>query len=100
MLQDVVEGGAVVGQDRLDRAGEFGQIVRRDVAGHGDRDAGRAVEQQIGRPTGEDRRLVQRLIEVWREVDRVLVEIGKHLLRDASQTRFRITHRSRWIVIN
>ena len=44
VLQDVVEGGVLVVEDRLDGAGQLGEVVWRDIAGHGDGDSGGAVE--------------------------------------------------------
>ena len=71
---------------------DLGQVVRRDVGGHADRDAGGAVDEQIrdarraARPA-----LDSRLVEVRREVDGVLVDVGEHLVRDLGQPRSRCT---------
>src|SRR3989441_1878462 len=44
---------SIDGRDGLD------QVVRRDVRGHADGDAGRAVHDQVRQPGGQDRGLLQ-----------------------------------------
>jgi hypothetical protein len=61
------------GDDPVD---DLGEVVRRDVGGHADGDARRAVDQQVRDRRGQHRGLGRRLVEVRDEVDRVLVEIG------------------------
>ena len=99
VLQYVVQSGLLVRQDRLDGAGQLGQVVRRNVTGHRHCDSGCAVEQQIRGAAGQHGRFVQGLVEVWSKGNRVPVQVGEHFLSDTRQPSFRITHRSGWIVI-
>ena len=65
-----------------DAVDDLPQVVRRDVGGHADGDAGRAVDQQVRVDGGEDRRFGGRLVEVGDEVDGVLVEVVHHRFGD------------------
>ena len=56
------------------------QVVRRNVGRHADRDAGRAVDQQIGDPRRQDAGLFLLAVVVGDEIDRFLVDIGKQAL--------------------
>ena len=69
------------GRDRL------AQVVRRDVRGHADRDAARAVDEQVREARRQDDRLVVLAVVVGLEVDRVGVEVAQHLARDRGQPR-------------
>ena len=64
------------------RVDDLAQVVRRDVGRHADRDAGRAVDQQVRQPRGQDRRLGLLVVVVGLEVDRLLVDVGQQLLAD------------------
>src|SRR5690606_5954345 len=65
----------------------FGQVVRRDVGRHADRDAGGAVDQQVREPGRHDRRFVFLLVVVGLEVDGVLVDVGHELMRKTGHAR-------------
>ena len=67
---------------------DFAQVVRRDVGRHADGDAGRTVDQEIGKRRRQDRRLGGRFVEVGDVVDGVLVEIGHHRLGERLEPRF------------
>ena len=83
-----------------ERVHDLGEIVRRDVRGHSDRDARRAVDDEVRDARGEHRGLLERLVEVRREVDGVLVDVGEHLVRDLRQTRLGVTHRRRRVAVD
>ena len=70
---------------QLDRLGHLAQVVRRDVGGHADRDARRPVDQQVRDLGRKDRRLLQPVVEVGLEVDRVLVDVLQHGHRDPGE---------------
>ena len=55
------------------------RLWRRDVGGHADRDAGRAVHQQVGEARGQHDRLGGAAVVVGAEVDGVLVDVPHHL---------------------
>ena len=87
--------------DRPDHAVDhFAQVVRRDVGRHADRDAGRAVDQQIGNVRGKNGRLFGRLVVVRNEVDGLFVEIRHHVVGQRLQTRLGVPHRRRRIAVD
>ena len=61
---------------------DFAQVVRRDVGRHADRDAGRAVDQQVRDLGRQDRRLLFLAVVVRLEVDGFLVDVGQQLAGD------------------
>ena len=90
-LDDVAE--CIVGRfgivdERCDRVGNFAEIVRRDVRRHADRDAARAVDEQLRQPSGQHRRLLALIVEVGNEIDGFFVDVGEHFERSARQPRF------------
>ena len=82
------------GRDRL------AQVVRRDVRGHADGDAARAVDQQVREPRRQDDRLVVLAVVVGLEVDRVGVQVAQHLARDRRQPRLRVPHRCGRVLVD
>ncbi len=99
-LAQVVGGefGIVDHGDR--RVDDLAEVVRRDVGRHPDRDAGRAVDEQVGELGRQDRRLLLRPVVVVDEVDRVLVDVGEHLAGDRGQPRLRVAHGGRRVAID
>ncbi len=58
---------------------DLAEVVRRDVGGHADGDAGGAVDQQVGHAAGQHRGLAPRLVVVGHQVDGVGVDVAQHL---------------------
>ena len=71
---------------------DFVQVVRRDVGRHAHRNAGRAIDQQVGQPRRQHRGLFLRAVVVGREVDGFLVDVGQHLVGDLRQADFGVPH--------
>ena len=69
------------------------EVVRRDVGRHADRDAAGAVDQQVRQPRRQHQRLVLAAVVVRAEVDRLLVEIGQHLVGDLGEPDLGVAHR-------
>ena len=67
------------------------EVVRRDVGCHADRDAGRAVHQQVGEAGRQYDRLLALLIEVRLEIDRVFLDIRQHVVRQLGHAGLGIT---------
>ena len=68
--------------DQLDRrVDDLGEVVRRDVRRHADRDAGRAVDEEVRELRRQDHRLDERAVVVRRPVDRLLVDVVAEELR-------------------
>ncbi len=78
-FQQFFVGGLGVHQEPLHPGGHFAQVVRGDVGRHPDRDATGTVDQQVGKPAGQDCRLLRAAVVVGGEVDRVLVDVAQHL---------------------
>ena len=75
-------------------------VVRRDVGRHADRDAGRAVDQQVRIGRRKNGRLFGGLVEVGDEVDGLLVEIAHHLFGELLETRFGVAIGGRRIAVD
>ena len=87
--------------DHGDHGGhDFTQIVRRNVRGHAHRDTRRAVHQQVRNARWQHARLFETVVEVRREVDRILVDIGEHLDRHARESRLGVSIRGRVVAFH
>ena len=76
----------------------FAQVVRRDVGGHADGDAGGTVDQQVREAAGQYGRLLGFAIVVGHEIDGVFVDVTHHFHGEGSHTAFGVTHGGRRIV--
>ena len=76
------------------------EVVRRDVGRHADRDAGRAVHQQVGEAGRQYDRLLALLIEVRLEIDRVFLDIRQHVVRQLGHAGFGITVSCRRVAVH
>ncbi len=79
---------------------DFGEVVRRDVGGHADGDAGAAVDDEVGDARGQDGGLDGGLVVVGGEVDGVGVDVGEHLAGDAGEARLGVTHGGGWVAVD
>ena len=82
VLHEVGQGGLRVVQDADAGVDDLPQVVGRDVGGHADGDARRAVDQQVGQPGGEHPGLLAALVEVRVPVRDLLVDVAEHLARE------------------
>src|SRR3546814_5446992 len=58
-----------------------------------DRDAARAVDEQVGERRRQHLRLALAGVVIGLEIDRILVEIGQQRVRDLGKARFGVAHR-------
>ena len=79
---------------------DFAQVVRRNVRGHADGDAARAIHEQVRNFRREHDGLFARLIEVRDEIDRLFFEIGEDFLGDFCEARFGVPHRRGRIAVD
>ena len=86
-LQHVGQGGVRIVYQRNAGIDDLGEIVRRDVGSHADRNAIRPVHQQIRNSCGEHHRLDRGVIEIGNEVDGVFIDVGQQLLGNLGQAR-------------
>ena len=87
----VVDGGVRVLDEVNRRVEDLAQVVGRDVGGHADRDAARAVHEEVRYARREDERLLLRVVEVRAEVDALLLDVGQELGGDPTEARFGVT---------
>ena len=74
------------------RIGKFGDIVRRDRCRHADRDALRAIRQQVRDAGRKQARLLGLAVIGRAEIDRILVDAIEQKLRDLGHARFGVAH--------
>ncbi len=82
------------------RRAQLRHIMRRNIGGHADRDASRAIGKQIRECTRKDDGFLVLFIIGRAEVDGVFGNAFKKQRRDLGHTRFGITHRSRIIAVD
>ncbi len=78
----------------------LGEIVRRDVGRHPDRDTGRAVDQQVRNARRKNFRLEFALVVIRAEIDRLFVDIFQQPGGDARKPGFGVPHRRGRIAID
>ena len=67
---------------------ELGRVVRRDRGGHANRDALRAVGEQVREAAGQNHRLLALAVVIRAELDAVLVDAFQQQPRDIGHARF------------
>ena len=87
--------------DQMERGvAQLGRIVRRDRGRHADRDALRAVGEQIGKRARQHHRLFLGAVIGRPEIDRVLVDAVEQEARDLGEARLGVAHRRRVIAVD
>ena len=86
-----------IGTYRIDRVGE---VVRRHIGSHSDRNTRSAVDQQQRNLRRQHDRFGNGLIEVRTEIHRILFDIGHHLIGDLLHAGLRITHGGRAVAVD
>jgi hypothetical protein len=69
------------------RLHDLDEVVRRHVRGHADRDAARAVDEEVRDRRGQHLGLLVAVVVVRNEVDDVLVEVLRHRHRGRREPR-------------
>jgi hypothetical protein len=100
VLEHFFEAGARILHQRNRRVDDLCEVVRRDVGGHADRDARRAVDDEIGKARGQHHRLEGRLVVVRREVDGFHLDVGHQFAGDARHAALGIAHGRRRIAVD
>ena len=93
-----VEVGLGVLDQVPQRLDHLDQVVRRDVGGHADRDAGGAVDHEVRDRRGQHGRLELAAVVVGPEVDGVLVDGRGHRDRGRSHPGLGVAHRGGRVV--
>ena len=76
------------------------EIVRGDIGRHADRDAARAVDQEVREAGRQHHRLSLVAVVVRLEIDRVLVDVLEQLHGGAGQAAFGVPHGRRRIAVD
>ncbi len=100
MLHQLFERDVGLVHQREHAVDRLAQIVRRDVGRHADRDAARAVDQQVGEARRQDDRLLLLLVVVGTEVDGVVIEIVEQRQGDLLEPRLGVARGRRRIAVD
>jgi hypothetical protein len=92
VLEQILESGVRLFEQVHASGGHLAHVVRRDVGGHADGDAGSAVQQHVRQTRRHDLRFLQRAVEIGRPVDRAVFEFGQQDLREAREPRLGVAH--------
>jgi hypothetical protein len=100
---DVQQG--VIADVRVVQQGDTGidnlaEVMGRDVGGHADGNAARAVDQQVRDPRRKDDGLQLLLVIVRLEIDGVLVDIGQQGRGSGGHAGLGVSHRGRHIAVD
>ena len=98
---DELLGGCVRELDQMQGGiAQLPHIMRRDVGGHADRDAGGTVRQKVREIGRQDDGLFVLAVIVRTEVDGVVVDALEQHRGHCGQARLRVTHRSGIIAVD
>src|SRR6201991_274071 len=75
------------------------QVMRHHIGGHPNGDTAGTVHQQLGDAGGQNRWLLEGVVEIGLEVDRILLDIFQHILGLTMQTGLNIPHCRRAVTI-
>jgi hypothetical protein len=90
----------VLSEQRDGGVEDFGEVVRRDIGGHADGDAGATVDDEVGEARRKDRGLLGGLVVVGDEVDGVGVDVGEELAGEARHAGFGVAHGGGWVAVD
>ncbi len=99
-LDQLVDRQRGVREQREAGVDDLGQVVGRDVGRHPDGDAGRAVDEQIGQPRRQHRRLLLLAVVVGREIDGFPVDVRGELVGDLLQPALGVAHRGGVVAVD
>ena len=99
-LADLIQFSFRVVDHVADAVDDLGQVVRRDVGRHADRDARRAVDQQVGEAGGKHDRLLPLFVEVRLKIDRILFDIREHVVGELGHARLGVTVSRRGVAVH
>jgi hypothetical protein len=100
VLDEVVVGELRIGDHRERAVDHLGEVVRRDVGRHADRDARGAVDQEVRHLGRQDRGLELLVVVIRSPVDRFLVDVREQLARELAHPALGVAHRRRRIAVD
>ena len=85
---------------RADSIDNFSKIVRRNIGGHANRDAGSTIDKKVRKRRWKNCRFGARFIVIGDKVDRVLVHVSHECGAQMRHPRFGVTHGRRRIAFD
>jgi hypothetical protein len=92
--------GVRVLDDVCDGVAHLAEVVRRHLGRHAYRDARAAVDEQVRQHTREHGRLLEGLVVVGPQVDRILLEVREHLDREVGEAGLGVAHGRRGVAVD
>ena len=92
VFQQFLAAGVRVVERPVDAVRHLAHVVRRDVGGHADGDAGGTVDEQVREAGRQHGRLLGLAVVVGHEVDGVLVDVAHHFHGQRGHAAFGVTH--------
>ncbi len=90
VLHEVLDARRRLVDQRDDGVDGLGEVVRRDVRRHPDRDSRRPVDEQVRKTRRQNLRLASRLVVVRSEVHGVRVDVAEKLRRELREATLRV----------
>ena len=87
-------------QTRERGVNNFGQVVRRNIGRHTNRDTRRTVDQQVRHARRQNNGLALGIVVVRGEINGFFVQVGQQFVRDTRQTHFGVAHRRRRVAVD
>ena len=100
VVHQVVDAERRVVDQRDTGIDHFAEIMRRDIGRHADRDAARAIHQQVWNTRRQNRRLPLLAVVIGHEIDRVAIDVGEQLVGNLVETALGVTHGRRRVAID
>ena len=100
MLHELVDGDIGIIDHCTDGITDFLQVVGSHVGRHTDGDTAGPVGEQEREGGGKHGRLLQGIVIVRAEIDRLLLDVLQHLLTDTAHFRFGVSHGRRRIPVD
>ncbi len=82
------------------RVADLGEVMGGNIGGHADRDAGGAVDEEVGELARQHRRLGHGPVVVGDELHRLFLDVGQELAGYAAEARLGITHRCGGVAVH
>ena len=92
VFQQFLAAGVRMVERPVDAVRHLAHVMRRDVGGHADGDAGGTVDEQVREAGRQHGRLLGLAVVVGHEVDGVLVDVAHHFHGQRGHAAFGVTH--------
>ncbi|GBD05328.1 hypothetical protein HRbin20_00909 [bacterium HR20] len=100
VLEQFLIADGRIRNERMKGSDNLPQVVRRDFRAHPNSDAFRTIDKQQGDSCRKNFRFLEGFVEVWAEINRVLVNIAENFHRDWCKAGFGVPHRCGCVVVN